>query len=420
MIGRLRTWLARQDRVNRSAITVVALGLIAFGGYRVWQYTSGERRTTGARAALDRRDYKTARTLLDREMEARPDSGEVAFLAARAARLDGDLRAADRLLTRSTELGWAENAVTFERVLLRAQAGEFRAVEPALVAYLREDPPPPDADLVLDVVVPAYLREYDLGLALEVLETWTARRPNDVRLRLWQYEAAKRMKARTLATDALKAAHAAAPDDPEVRLKLGEQLLELNRADEARPHFDWLLARNPERLAYRFGLARCQRLLGDFPAAIRTLDELLAIDPENAQYLAHRGYAEFFAGRPREALPWLRRAEARTPFEHDLLANLALCLEQAGQSEEAKQVRDRAAKVEADLLELEAVTKAVKDNPADPEPRYRAGVIFARNGQPAEAQRWLASALRVNPDHVPSQQALGELMNPRREPPRPR
>jgi predicted Zn-dependent protease len=415
MPRRLPTWLSRQDRLTRAAVTAAAVGLIALGGYSVWESAATARRAGEARAALARRDYKSARALLDRCLAARPKSDEYHYLAARAARLAGDYRAADRLLARAADLGWPENAVAFERALLQAQTGQFRSVEPELRAFLRTDPPADEADLVLEVIVPVYLREYDVRPALDLLEGWVVRRPDDVRLRLWQYEGAKWMKAAGQAADALRAAHALAPDDPELRLKLGEQLLDIHQAAEAKPHFEWLLARDPDRPAVRFGLARAERELGNTDRAIGLLDGLLAGDPANPSYLSQRGYADLFAGRPQQALPWLRKAADRNPHELDLLTNLAVCLEQCGKPDEAKGWRAKAAAIDADLKEMKALTAAIAADPHDPEPWYKAGVILARNGQAAEARQWFASALRVKPDYAPARKALADLPPPRRE-----
>ena len=111
-------------------------------------------------------------------------------------------------------------------------------------------------------------------------------------------------------------------------------------------------------------MARCERGLGNTEAAARTIDGLLAGEPNNADYLFNRGCIELDAGRPQQALPHLRKSAERAPFLPDVLTNLAICLEQAGLGAEAKTVRDRAARVDADLQEIDKVTTEVRSAPS--------------------------------------------------------
>ena len=172
----------------------------------------------------------------------------------------------------------------------------------------------------------------------------------------------------------------------------------------------------PKNRAYRIGLARCLRELSEFDAAIRTLDDLLAADPNDAAVLTQRGYTDLLSGRPQQALPYFRRAFAIDTHELDLLANYALCLEQCGLTEEAKGMRERQRNADADLRELEEASKSVLNQPTDPLPRFRAAQLLARNGQFIEARRWVESALRVDPNHRPSQQLYAELLLKRLDP----
>jgi tetratricopeptide (TPR) repeat protein len=409
MRQRFRAWLARQDRVSRVAIVTAALVVIGFAGARGWSLLGTDRRLDAARAALHRGEIPAARKILDDCLRDRPESGEVTYLAARAARRDGDYRRASELLARCADLGWPEDATEFEKTLLRAERGEFRAFEPVLYSYVMTEPTPADADLVLEVLIPRYLAEFETRRALDLLDAWAARRPDDLRIRMWQCKAANWLKDFEGAAAALRAAVAIRPDDAELREKLADQLLIIRRADEAKPHFEWLLTRDPDRRTYRLGLARCERELGNLDASAKLLDALLAAEPANPSYLAHRGYCDLFGGRPQQALPRLLAAAERNPHEFDLLTNLALCYEQCGNPEEAKRYRDRAAVVEADLTEMKKVARQLSARPRDPDLLSQAGGILARNGQETEARHWFEMALRVDPTHAPSLKALADL-----------
>src|SRR5207302_1235336 len=96
------------------------------------------------------------------------------------------------------------------------------------------------------------------------------------------------------------------------------------------------------------------------------------------------------------------------PSDHEVHYQLGLCLEQAGKADEARHHFERFKQVEADLVRLDALLKAVINNPRDPAPRREAGLICLRNGQPTEALRWLQGALGVAPGDKATHAALAD------------
>jgi tetratricopeptide (TPR) repeat protein len=389
----------------------LAAGLVAVslvGAYLGWTAVRAEHRFQAALEAEQRGDFPTARDLLGECLMEAPTSGRFLFHAARAARRDGDFAPAGKLLTLARKSGWLGEAIDWELALLRAQSGNFEAVEAKLRVAVEAAPDHPDADLICEVLVPEYMARFRMAEAYHLLIPWIERRPSDLRLRLWMFEVARRMLLPQLAIDSARAAVAIAPDSADARAKCGEILIENHQPVEAREHFEWLLARRPHDPAARFGLAKCLRELGDDPGAVRELTVLLRDHPDRPAYLAERGYVDLQAGRPADARDWLRKAAEADPSNTDLLYNYALCLERCGQPDEAKRWRDRHAQAEADLLELKEVTKRVAGEPRNPDLRHRAGELMLRNGHEREGVRWVRSALAVNPNHAPSRKTLDE------------
>ncbi|MBL7650297.1 MAG: hypothetical protein JNK74_29435, partial [Candidatus Hydrogenedentes bacterium] len=70
---------------------------------------------------------------------------------------------AKRLLDEAERLGWVEEALFLERLLLRAQGGEYPAVEKVLEKALEKEHP--DTPLILEVMVPFAVARYELGKA---------------------------------------------------------------------------------------------------------------------------------------------------------------------------------------------------------------------------------------------------------------
>lgn len=405
-----RNWLGRQDPINRAFIVLIACALLSFGAYRIWNEWQFSQALESARTALAQRHFEEASAHLIAARRIRENSGELHYLAAQTARRTGRWNSAEDHLLQAEELNWAENAIAFERSLLLASTGDFRKQEPILLAYLKTEPPPTDADLVLEVIIPLYLNQYKARPVLNLMNTWAPRYPEDIRFRLWQYEAAHFAKSWNTAAEALEAAVALQPEDAELRLKLANIYMQLHRGNDAHTHFQWLLVREPTNQEYRFGLARSEREIGNTKQSILLMDELLEQDPQNALYQAHRAFADLTAGRPEQALPRLLQAVKERPYEYDLVQNLILCFEQCNKPEEAETWRQRAKAIEADLLEMRKLTISLLDNTQDADKWYRAGMLLRRNGQVKEARRWFENALRVDPGHAEATKALQELM----------
>ena len=406
-MGLIRTWLARQTRGTRRAVVTAAIAVLAFSGYRVYRAVVAASHYRATQTAAAREDLPSARRHLTACMAEWPDDGEVNFQMARAARRDGDYATAARFLTRAAALGWEADAIKMERILLAAQTGDFRRMESRILgwALLGTDEQP----LFLEVLVPNYLLRHDLEQALHLLTTWTEREPRNVRALMWLVEACERLQLPVRAMDAARTAAAAAPDRADVRIKCGLLLLEYNQAVEARPHLERAVELAPGDRAGRLGLARSLHSLGETPAAVRLLDELLADRPEDPDVLAVRGTVALQSERPAEAVQYLKRVLDHAPSDLETLYSLAVAMNVLGQSDEAKAYLDRHEAAKKDLDELTETTKAVAKDPRNPDLRYKAGMILLRNGHTEGGVRWIQSALAENPTHEPSRKALATL-----------
>jgi uncharacterized protein HemY len=66
-------------------------------------------------------------------------------------------------------------------------------------------------------------------------------------------------------------------------------------------------------------------------------------------------------------------------------------------------------RVETDRARLaEIAAQKMTRTPNDPNLHYELGVIYLRNGKPESGLRWLYSALRLDPAHQSSHQALSD------------
>jgi Flp pilus assembly protein TadD len=109
-----------------------------------------------------------------------------------------------------------------------------------------------------------------------------------------------------------------------------------------------------------------------------------------------------------EAERWLRKALAFAPFERDTNYQLALCLERAGKSDEAKEFQEKVKLIEADQERLNQLFDAMLKNPRDLAPRCEAGKLLLANGQEQQGLRLLQSVLEENPSHEPAHKTLAK------------
>ena len=357
-------------------------------------------------AALESGDFAAARRELDHCLKAWPDSAETRFLAARAARRNGDLADALRLLDAAQKRDWVPEAIELERALIYVQLGDLVGVEKFLSACIAEGHP--DSALILEVIAPAYLRNFQLGEARHYATSWTEARPDSGPAWSCLAAASERQRDRKGAIAAYRHAVEVAPNSFRDRLRLVRLLLEALESTEALEHLERLRTDHPDDLDVRRELACCLSLRGESAKARSLLDEVLAVRPGDAEALGARGQIDLREGRPVEAERWLRRAAEKAPFERTIVYPFIQCLRRNGKVDEAQRWDEQMAKSKAALGRLEKVAKAAAAAPRDPEPRREAGVIFLQNGQDEEGLRWLTSALRQDPRHPATHRALAE------------
>src|SRR4029077_3614900 len=130
---------------------------------------------------------------------------------------------------------------------------------------------------------------------------------------------------------------ASGPSDPYMMQLLGTAYRRLGRADEAasasgvgaRGEAQWSDAWTDEMLAFRRGYAALLRdatsyvVAGQFPAAIRILEQLRREKPDDLVLRAHLGQVYVAAGRDAEGVPLLEQVIASAPDRFEAHVDLA-------------------------------------------------------------------------------------------------
>ena len=397
------------DYLAMSLLISGLLACVGLGAAAIRSYAWAEYHYQAAQRALDRGDFAGAREHLASCLEARPDSAETHFLAARAARRALDYREADRQLRACQRLGGVRGLIDLERQLTRAQRGDLAKVGGPLLSQAQRGHP--EAVLILEALSRGYLQNFRLEEALRSLQLWLESRPDDVQALLWRGEVWERLLHPEDALADYRRALELAPERDDDRLHLAETLLNCRQPEEAARHLALLAERRPEDPIVLLNLARCRRLKGKPDEARRLLDQVLARAPRNAAALAERGRLELENNRPADAEPWLRQAVALLPYEKEVVYALCQSLQQTGQEAEAEKYHRQLDKIQAELDRLDLVLRRINAAPNDPALRHEAGMVFLTNGQPQEGLRWLSSGLQLDPLYEPTHEALAKYFD---------
>lgn len=365
-----------------------------------------------ARAALARYHPEAARPALARCGRVWRESATVALVATRAAWQDGDMEAAAaHLRDAQRRLGGATEATAFEWALANAAAGNVSDVEEYLQKRATQAPET-DGPLVWEALAMGYLRVYRILDAMACVETWLRREPDNVRALELRGQTYVTGKGVVRGSEDYRRALERDPTRAATRRRLIDALISLGTYDEAAFHLEYLGAQRGDDPGLASRLARCYILLDRRAEAARLLDVVLARYPDDGLSLRTRGQLALTDPRnpdPATAEADLRRAAQLLPEDYQTQNLLFQALQQQGkvaearaQLELAEAVRDRAERLG------ELTSRKLAEFPLDPALHYEMGKLLLDTGRTEVGLQWLNTALKLDPGHRPSHQALAE------------
>ncbi len=381
---------------------LLALGYAATVGWQAWQK---ERTLQVARDALQRRDLDTALDLLSAVLERSPDDENAWLMLAQVHRLRGKLEDAEDALDRADRLGVKDRpAYLLERTLLNVTRRGFTPLEEDYLTTRAESAGRHDSRLIFECLVPFYLGDYRLGEALAAADTWLERDPGWSPALVLRGQIRQSMGHADRALEDFHAAFDADPSSSEARLRLAVALL-AREPDEAAQHFRKLQEGGFQDREVVLGLASA--IAGSAPdVSARLLDGWLKDHPSDPAALYQRGMIAVQRQDWSAAEPYFNKALEADPGDREAVYQLHVCCVMSGRAEEARKLKERLARIDADLKELRECVRRGGEEPNDPQPLYEAGMICRRNGHAAEAERWFRAALRRDPWHRATLEAI--------------
>jgi tetratricopeptide (TPR) repeat protein len=386
------------------ALFLLLIGLIAAGGAVVWFHYH----LRLARAELAKGHNAVAIRHLHQCGILHPGHREVLVLSARAARRVGALEEADLLLSQYAERYGVEEPVVLERLLLQAAQGDLERVGPQLLARIRGGGP--DAALAREALLTGLLYRFRWADAYSQLQDWLAHDPDSTTALLMRGKLEEQRQGVEVAIEHYRRILQIDPDHDEARLRLATQLLAIRRGEEALPHVEILRSHLPDHPEVAVQWVQTLALMGMTDKSRLALDECLKQHPDYAPALLERGSAKLLEGKEAEAESDIARAVQLDPGNLVARNQYAFALARNGKVAEAARARAEADRLKADLEQITTLIGGrLQNNANDPQVYYEIAAIALRSGLVAEAIRWFSSALRVDPNHVPSHRALASL-----------
>ncbi len=406
-------------RWRRRRVVIALFCLLILGGltagvfYPSWV---ASRHWQNAQAALGRFDLTGACDHLRAYLATTPSSAEGHFLLARTLRRAEDYSAANQHLREAERLGWIPELIELERLLQQVQRSGTRGPPGELLKTFAEARHPEDK-FILETLFKADRGTLNLNQATVWLNVWVERYPDDWLPRLWRGELLESFahfdeaRADFLRLLELK------PDHTEALLRLGLIAL-YNRGNyaEAQSYLKQYLEKRPDHPEALLGLARCQKGVGELDAAAATVQRVLDKQPRHGEAAWLLGSIESDRGRPKEALRWLKLAEANGADPRNTAHQLSLVLRRLGKTEEAATYARTFEDLNEANRKLEKGLLAILKEPHNPALRHEIGTIYLRLGKQEKGVKWFLSALHEDPTYAPTHKALADYYEKKGDP----
>ncbi|MCK9394412.1 MAG: YaiO family outer membrane beta-barrel protein [Methylobacter sp.] len=134
-----------------------------------------------------------------------------------------------------------------------------------------------------------------------------------------------------------------APAAADNALQNAQAAVNMKQWGDAETQLKTWLGQRPQDSEARFLLARVLAWQTKYEESVGQYTALLRIEPDNADYLLGLGQVYFWQSRPREAIPFLKRAQKSAPHYAEVWKLLIRCLYAADEWREAENIQRQAA-----------------------------------------------------------------------------
>ncbi len=337
-----------------------------------------------------------------------PWSPSVELAQAKTCRLSRNFGEAETHLNRCLKL-WngANQDVQIEFLLIRTATGEVDESSWHLMSYVDQNHP--RSYEIMEAITAAYLQRLKYGPAYAMLNRMQILAPEKALPYYWRGWVLERMDNPAEAKVNYLQALEVDPSLVQVRLRVGEILLEDNRPDESVPYLEGLYAEFPSRPDIQARLGQLRFLQGRWTEARQLLESALPEMENDSPLLLHLARLDLQEDRPAEAETLLNRILKNEPTDTEAQFSLASALQNQGRLDEAKaalklyQQKKQSLQIANDMLKDEAQHPSRK-----PQTAYEIGKVLIEIGRKQLGVYWLEQALDRDPNHGPTHALLAE------------
>ncbi len=398
-------WTAAKRRPWLALLTLLVL--LAGTAVGFWRYAVHQWRA--AQLALKEERLEEAQSRLDFCLTVWPRSPEVHLLAARAARLRGDVGTAEAHLNRCLRLqGGANEAVQLEFLLFRAQTGEADEVSEPLLDAVENGHP--ESRIILQTLARAYMYRFRYKPAWACLTRWIEIGPEEAKAYHWRGWVLERLNNHKAAIQDYRRALELDPELIPVRLRLAEMLMEDKQAPEALPHLERLYAQVPDDPHVRARLGQCRLLEGRMKEARELMESAVPEMPKDPALLVALANLELQEGHAPEAERRLRAVLANDASDTEALFVLVSALQDQGKAEESAAVLKEYERKKQSVERINDLLTNVVDSPTAKADDYaEAGRLLTEIGREKQGTYWLERALEMDPGNQQAHRALAAV-----------
>jgi tetratricopeptide (TPR) repeat protein len=233
-----------------------------------------------------------------------------------------------------------------------AKMGRYQdAIEEYLEA-LKTAPPEISPRLRFNLAL-AYYKSFQIPEAAAELETLHGTQPTDLNIALLLADCRLRLGEFQRAIEVVAPLETAHSEEPALNYVLGMALIRSGRVAEGQIRVDRIL-RHGDSPEGHFLMGSALFEAGNYPAAIKELNQAAAQNPELASLQSYLGQALLFTGDADGAVIAFRKELAANPNDYDANFQLASILARRGQAEESRTLLERAVVVRPGSAEARA------------------------------------------------------------------
>lgn len=399
----------RRSSPVRIALVVVGIAFIVVLAWPAYARLRYVYEMAQGRKALAASQFQEAAEHFLAAARLMPTLAEPRYRLAVVYRRSGQLDRIEAQLAAAERRGWDRSDIQRQRLLVHAQVGRFHAVEKQLLRMFDEGPSDEAAMEIYEALAHGYWANHQVQDAIKCLNFWIQWQPQAVEPRLMLAEAYNEFNDPVSAERELREILKFAPHEAAALEALGILLVKAGKVGEAETCFRNCLQLGRNGVTVKFGLAECAYRDGRVDEAAAWLEHLSleGVPPETqAKVLKLMADIEQFRRHHDRAVQLLEKALSVWP--HDSAVHLALgqSYAAAGKAELAEKHFQLSREITARAEKFYNLQRQVITNPNDPELRYLVGDVLAVQGLLDDAAGWWRSALRCDPLHQPSLEAM--------------